>query len=139
MKSGLCRPGQHLKLELMDTSSQQVQPGLVHPMLQQPLRTFMLPRLSPQALLALRQACQGTQQCVDHDTAELWLNIALHMGVPLRASPFRSLEHASCACCLEPAELPSYRACVAGMSHRPHMETFSTSHGDLLDLFRSSI
>ena len=68
-------------------SSQPPSTGLLHPTLQQPLRTFMLPCLAPRALLALRQACNATQQLVDESGADLWTAIAMRLGIPYPQLP----------------------------------------------------
>lgn len=115
----------------MDASNQHVLTGLTQPELQQPLRTFMLPHLAPQALLALRQACQATQQCVDNDTVELWSNIALRLGVPLQQVPDPWDTQAVHAALNQQAALVSRVRCWDASSASPH--------GDLLNLFCSTV
>ncbi|KAK9862447.1 hypothetical protein WJX84_004013 [Apatococcus fuscideae] len=60
---------------------------LTHNTLQQPLRSYMLPHLSPQSLTALRQACQTTQILVDDHTAKMWTRHALRLGIPPQLLP----------------------------------------------------
>ncbi|KAK9822348.1 hypothetical protein WJX74_010492 [Apatococcus lobatus] len=116
----------------MNSAEHNVQPTFIPPALQEPLRTFMLPHLSPQVILALRRACQTTQLMVDHDTAQLWSAIALRLGVPQQHLPKDPPDvHAVHAALHQQAAIVS--------RIRRWDASIASPHADLLRMFNSNI
>lgn len=116
----------------MRSSGHETGASLTHTILQQPLRTYVLPLLSPRSLAALRHVCQTTQHLVYDTTAELWSCHALRLGVPHQLLPDKSPS--------APAVYAALRERAVLMSCILHWETSATvSYPGLLKAFACEI